>query len=88
VTASGLFLGIGFVLEKIKLEQQVDAAMAMRILRKARPKFIASQVRKIYFSILDKHKLIYFLNLQDQFEVLFRAAMTYLQAFDTYGNFQ
>jgi len=47
VTASGLFLGIGFVLEKIKLEQQVDAAMAMRILRQSRPEFITSQVNKI-----------------------------------------
>jgi len=39
-----LFLGIGFVLEKIKMEQQVDAAMAVRILRKVRPTFISGQV--------------------------------------------
>ncbi|XP_065347378.1 receptor-type tyrosine-protein phosphatase S-like [Cloeon dipterum] len=43
VTASGLLLGVGFVLEKIKLEQQVDAALAMRTLRQSRPKFIAHQ---------------------------------------------
>jgi hypothetical protein len=45
VSASGLFLGIGFVLEKIKLEQQVDVALATRILRHSRPRFISNQVK-------------------------------------------
>ncbi|XP_059480504.1 uncharacterized protein LOC132199641 [Neocloeon triangulifer] len=67
VSSSGLFLGLGFVLEKIKLEQHVDAALALRTLRQSRPKFIATL---------------------EQYELLLKAAITYLQAFDTYGNFQ
>ncbi|XP_059481280.1 uncharacterized protein LOC132200097 isoform X2 [Neocloeon triangulifer] len=45
VTACGLFLGIGFVIEKIKLEQQVDVALAVRTLRKSRPLFILNQLQ-------------------------------------------
>ena len=51
VSASGLFLGIGFVLEKIKLEQQVDVALATRILRHARPRFIFNQVRYTFLCV-------------------------------------
>ncbi|CAB3368676.1 Hypothetical predicted protein [Cloeon dipterum] len=45
VTASGLFLAMGFVIEKIKLEQKVDAGLAVRTLRKARPAFVSSQIQ-------------------------------------------
>ncbi|XP_059483041.1 receptor-type tyrosine-protein phosphatase alpha-like [Neocloeon triangulifer] len=42
ITACGLFISAGFVVEKIKMEHEVDVALAVRILRKSRPKFIAS----------------------------------------------
>ncbi|CAB3368658.1 Hypothetical predicted protein [Cloeon dipterum] len=45
VTASGLFLGIGFVIEKIKLENKVDVGLAVRTLRKSRPAFLSSEVQ-------------------------------------------
>ncbi|XP_065344141.1 receptor-type tyrosine-protein phosphatase alpha-like [Cloeon dipterum] len=45
VTASGLFLAMGFVIEKIKLEQKVDAWLAVRTLRKSRPSFVSSQIQ-------------------------------------------
>ncbi|XP_065344143.1 receptor-type tyrosine-protein phosphatase alpha-like [Cloeon dipterum] len=45
VTASGLFLAMGFVIEKIKLEQKVDAGLAVRILRKSRPAFVSSEIQ-------------------------------------------
>ncbi|XP_059483040.1 receptor-type tyrosine-protein phosphatase C-like isoform X2 [Neocloeon triangulifer] len=67
VTSSGLFLGVGFVLEKIKLEQQVDVALALRTLRHSRPNFISTV---------------------EQYQFLFKSAITYLQSFETYGNFQ
>lgn len=61
-TASGLFLGIGFVLEKMKLEQKVDAVLATRVLRHARPKFISSQVtRRKYQILINSHLFSCFL---------------------------
>ncbi|XP_065346978.1 receptor-type tyrosine-protein phosphatase epsilon-like isoform X2 [Cloeon dipterum] len=45
VTACGLFLGIGFVIEKIKLENEVDVGLAVRTLRKSRPAFLSSEVQ-------------------------------------------
>ncbi|CAB3388958.1 Hypothetical predicted protein [Cloeon dipterum] len=45
VTASGLFLGIGFVIEKIKLENKVDVGLAVRTLRKSRPAFFSSEIQ-------------------------------------------
>ncbi|XP_059481022.1 receptor-type tyrosine-protein phosphatase C-like isoform X2 [Neocloeon triangulifer] len=44
-TACGIYLGIGFLLEKMKLEHQVDAALALRTLRKSRPAFISNIVQ-------------------------------------------
>ncbi|XP_065344140.1 receptor-type tyrosine-protein phosphatase alpha-like [Cloeon dipterum] len=45
VTASGLFLAMGFVIEKIKLEQKVDVGLAVRTLRKSRPSFVSSEIQ-------------------------------------------
>ncbi|CAB3368675.1 Hypothetical predicted protein [Cloeon dipterum] len=45
VTASGLFLGMGFVIEKIKLEQKVDVGLAVRTLKKSRPAFVSSEIQ-------------------------------------------
>ncbi|XP_065345291.1 receptor-type tyrosine-protein phosphatase kappa-like [Cloeon dipterum] len=45
VTACGLFLGIGFVIEKIKLENKVDVGLAVRTLRKSRPAFLSSEMQ-------------------------------------------
>ena len=44
MTTSGLFMGLAFVFEKIKLEQQVDVALAVRCLRRVRPTFITTLV--------------------------------------------
>jgi hypothetical protein len=43
-TASGLFLAMGFVLEKMKLEKVVDVSLAVRTLRQIRPSFINDMV--------------------------------------------
>jgi Protein-tyrosine phosphatase len=43
-TASGLFLALGFVLEKMKLEKVVDVSLAVRTLRQIRPNFISDMV--------------------------------------------
>ncbi|CAB3381160.1 Hypothetical predicted protein [Cloeon dipterum] len=45
VTASGLFLAIGFVIEKINMELKVDVGLAVRTLRKAKPAFISSETQ-------------------------------------------
>ncbi|CAB3368657.1 Hypothetical predicted protein [Cloeon dipterum] len=45
VTACGLFLGIGFVIEKIKLENKVDVGLAVRTLRKSRPAYLSSEMQ-------------------------------------------
>jgi Protein-tyrosine phosphatase len=44
VTACGLFLATGLVLEKMKAEQQVDVTLAVRAVRKSRPTFITNLV--------------------------------------------
>ncbi|XP_059471276.1 uncharacterized protein LOC132194170 isoform X2 [Neocloeon triangulifer] len=41
ITACGFFAALGFVIQKIKLEQKVDVAMAVRCTRSARPQFVA-----------------------------------------------
>ncbi|XP_065346472.1 receptor-type tyrosine-protein phosphatase kappa-like [Cloeon dipterum] len=64
VTASGLFLAIGFVIEKIKMEQKVDVGLAVRTLRKAKPVFISSGMQfgllykaaKFYLSAFETYK--------------------------------
>ncbi|XP_059480546.1 receptor-type tyrosine-protein phosphatase C-like isoform X2 [Neocloeon triangulifer] len=64
VTESGLFLGIGILVEKMKLEQQVDVAFAMRCLRKSRPAFLALfdqfemlfEAAKVYLQLFDTYK--------------------------------
>ncbi|XP_059471280.1 uncharacterized protein LOC132194171 isoform X2 [Neocloeon triangulifer] len=67
VTACGFFAALGFVLEKIKLEQRVDVVMAVRCIRNVRPGFITGIV---------------------QFEMLYKGALSYLEKFETYGNFK
>ncbi|XP_065344142.1 receptor-type tyrosine-protein phosphatase alpha-like [Cloeon dipterum] len=63
VTASGLFLAMGFVIEKIKLEQKVDAGLAVRTLRKSRPAFVSSDIQ---FAFLYEAAL-HFLNSFDTY---------------------
>ncbi|XP_059477291.1 receptor-type tyrosine-protein phosphatase epsilon-like isoform X2 [Neocloeon triangulifer] len=66
-TACGLFIALGFMLEKMKLEHQVDVPTAVRVARLVKPRFLTSM---------------------EQYEMLYSAAQTYLEAFDTYGNFK
>ncbi|CAB3378406.1 Hypothetical predicted protein [Cloeon dipterum] len=64
VTASGLFLAIGFVIEKIKMEHKVDVGLAVRTLRKAKPAFISTETQfgllyeaaKFYLSSFETYK--------------------------------
>jgi len=44
VTACGLFLATGLVLERMKLEHKVDVTLAVRTVRKSRPTFITNLV--------------------------------------------
>ncbi|XP_065344145.1 receptor-type tyrosine-protein phosphatase epsilon-like isoform X1 [Cloeon dipterum] len=60
VTACGLFLGVGFVIEKIKLEHVVDPGLAVRTMRKSRPAFISSQVQYELLLEAAKHYLYSF----------------------------
>ncbi|XP_065344235.1 receptor-type tyrosine-protein phosphatase T-like [Cloeon dipterum] len=57
VTACGLFLGIGFVIEKIKLENKVDVGLAVRTLRKSRPAFLSSEIQFGFLYEAAKHYL-------------------------------
>ncbi|XP_059471287.1 receptor-type tyrosine-protein phosphatase C-like [Neocloeon triangulifer] len=57
VTACGFFAALGFVLEKIKLEQRFDVVMAVRCIRNVRPGFITGidQFEMLYkFAYLEK----------------------------------
>ncbi|CAB3368679.1 Hypothetical predicted protein [Cloeon dipterum] len=64
VTASGLFLAMGFVIDKIKLEQKVDAGLAVRTLRKARPAFVSSEIQ---FGLVHEAALNNFLSSFDTY---------------------
>lgn len=44
-TASGLFVAMSFVIEKVKLEQHCDPCLAVRVIRRNRKQFITDKVR-------------------------------------------
>lgn len=48
VTACGIFIAIGILIEKIKLEQEVDVAFVVRALRQVRASFVSDMVRWRY----------------------------------------
>ncbi|PSN51469.1 Receptor-type tyrosine-protein phosphatase T [Blattella germanica] len=66
-TASGYFVALAFLIEKIKLEQQCDVCQAVRTVRQNREQFVATC---------------------EQFEYLYKAAVTYLDTFQIYANFE
>jgi hypothetical protein len=79
----------------MKLEKVVDVSLAVRTLRQIRPNFISDMVISILLVkmsqkssdfCVERYNLISI--FQDQFEAIYRSALTYLQAYDTYGNFQ
>ncbi|KYB26638.1 receptor-type tyrosine-protein phosphatase F isoform X2 [Tribolium castaneum] len=64
--ASGLYVSMSFILEKIKLEQVCDVCQAVRIVRHNRKQFVEKE---------------------EQFIFLYKAAMTYIGGFEIYANF-
>ncbi|PSN51501.1 Receptor-type tyrosine-protein phosphatase epsilon [Blattella germanica] len=65
-TASGFFVALAFLIEKIKLEQQCDVCQAVRTVRQNREQFVPTC---------------------EQFQCLYNAAVSYLDSFQTYANF-
>ncbi|XP_044263458.1 receptor-type tyrosine-protein phosphatase S-like isoform X2 [Tribolium madens] len=64
--ASGLYVSMSFILEKIKLEQVCDVCQAVRIVRHNRKQFVEKE---------------------EQFVFLYKAAMAYVGEFELYSNF-
>ncbi|XP_064211634.1 receptor-type tyrosine-protein phosphatase kappa isoform X2 [Tribolium castaneum] len=66
VTASGLYVALSFVIEKMNLEQVCDVCQAVRSVRHNREQFVQNV---------------------EQFEFLYKAALLYIDRFESYANF-
>ncbi|RZB89873.1 Y phosphatase domain containing protein, partial [Asbolus verrucosus] len=66
VKASGLYVALSFVIEKMKLEQSCDVCQAVRSVRHNREQFVQDE---------------------EQFIFLYRAAVEYINGFQSYANF-
>ncbi|RZC35251.1 Y phosphatase and/or PTPlike phytase domain containing protein, partial [Asbolus verrucosus] len=66
VTASGLYVTMSFIIEKLKLEQSCDVCQAVRTVRHNRSQFVQEE---------------------EQFAFLYRAAMDYVNGFQSYADF-
>ncbi|XP_063908361.1 receptor-type tyrosine-protein phosphatase T-like isoform X4 [Zophobas morio] len=66
VKASGLYVAMSFIIEKMKLEQMCDVCQAVRTIRHNRQQFVQDL---------------------EQFEFLYKAAVLYINGFESYANF-
>ncbi|RZC38965.1 Y phosphatase and/or fn3 domain containing protein, partial [Asbolus verrucosus] len=66
VKASGVYVAMSFIIEKMKLEQSCDVCQAVRTIRHNRNQFVQEE---------------------EQFAFLYRAAVDYINGFQSYANF-
>jgi protein tyrosine phosphatase len=81
-TASGLFVALAHLLEKINYEQICDVFSAARTVRQGREEFVQDWV----IIVVGRNNCGNFL-FQAQIEFLYKAAKVYVEEFDNYDNF-